>query len=120
MRDSGGEAAGGEAGAAAQTLNSAGVHRLLRDLHQDDEHARANLTGGFRGGEDDARRLTESSSGGGAPAKPSRRRGARASRQIAPRGSLPRGGSTEQLQATGRRQNSDGQDDSAVGSRRRS
>jgi hypothetical protein len=43
MRGSGGEAAAGEAGAAAQrrraaaqTLNSAGVHRLLRDLHQDD------------------------------------------------------------------------------------
>jgi hypothetical protein len=98
-----GRAAAQRRRAAAQGPHGAGVHRWLRVLHQNVEHALANSTGVSRGGGDDAQRRTTDSGGGGAPAKTSRRRGARTSKPTAPEGSLHRGGSSEQLQATGRR-----------------
>jgi hypothetical protein len=97
--------AGGDAVAAAadgerrrNRENDAGVHHSTRGWHQDDGTRSANTTGGFRGGDVDAQRLTASSGSGGAPARTSRRRGARVSNQTAPKHSLPRGVSTEQHQ----------------------
>jgi hypothetical protein len=98
-----GKAAAQRRRAAAQRPHGARVHCWLRVLHQNIEHARANSTGTSRGGGDDAQRRMADSGGGGAPAKTSRRRGARTSKPTAPEGSLHRGGSSEQLQATGRR-----------------
>jgi hypothetical protein len=47
----------------------AGVHRWLRKIHQDDEHARANSTGASRSGNGEGRRRTARRGGGQAPAK---------------------------------------------------
>jgi hypothetical protein len=85
--------------AAARQRNGTGVHRWLRKIHQDDEHARANSTGASRGGGDEAQRRTADSDSGGAPAKSSQRLGARTPKQTAPLGSLPRGDATERLQS---------------------
>jgi hypothetical protein len=81
--------------------SGAGVHQMQRDLHHDVEHARANSTGGFRGDDDDARRLTASRGRGGAPTKSSRRRGARGCKHTTRAGSLLCGGSKAQLQGDG-------------------
>jgi hypothetical protein len=84
--------------AAAQRPHDAGVHRLLRVLHQNVEHVRANSTGTSRGGCDDAQRRTKDSGGGGAPAKTTQRHDALQREPTAPRSPLPHGEATELLQ----------------------
>jgi hypothetical protein len=95
---SGGETAGGEAGAAAhrrraaaQPLNGAGAYRLRWDLHQDDGERPVNTTMGFRGDGGGSTRRAARRRGGGAPARSARRRGARETQQAVPGGPLPHG-----------------------------
>jgi hypothetical protein len=69
----------------------AGVHQSAWGLHWGDGERPANTTVGLQNGDDGERRSTTSRGGGGAPAKSSRRHGARGRKQMTSPSPLPRG-----------------------------
>jgi hypothetical protein len=73
------------------------VLRLLRDLHQDDEHVRARTKASSRGDSEAPERRTPSGCVGAAPATLTQRRGARKQKQSTPASLLPRGGTAGDL-----------------------
>jgi hypothetical protein len=82
-------AGGGGRRAAAQQRNGAGVHQTTRGFHQDDKHAHANTTGGFRGDRDGSTRRAVRRRGGGGSARPSQRCGAHGREQMTQFNSSP-------------------------------
>jgi hypothetical protein len=73
----------------------AGVHHSTRGLHRNDQRRTANTTATSRSGEDVAGWRTAEKRGGRAPARPTRRRGARRRLQAVLAAPLPSGGGTE-------------------------
>jgi hypothetical protein len=77
------------------------VLRSVRDFHQGVQKRTASTTVDPRSGEDGATWRTAKRRGGGAPAKTARQHDAWRHEQIAPRRSLPRGESTDELDGDG-------------------
>jgi hypothetical protein len=102
---SGGERSAARRGAAARCGLGAGMLQTTREKYQNVQERTANTTANCGGGE--ARRRTASRGGGETPAKACRRRGARTSKQTAPAGFLPHGGSVGKI-PKGRRVTDDG------------
>jgi hypothetical protein len=93
-----GTAGGGEA---AQHELGVGVLCSVRDFHQGVQKRTASTTVDPRSGEDGATWRTAKRRGGGAPAKTARQHDAWRHEQTAPRRSLPRGESTDELDSDG-------------------